>query len=677
MGWLTLKALELDEAEVSARRKLLAAQTQTEEARRNEEAARRRAELEEDINRALWRMDTWLTPLIAQEAARPYYAYRTVYTMPVGSQGNGTKGSATTVKQEVSPLIVNPSQHVLLNWQITEKDQITSPQHPADEQIRRIAIDNGATLDSIDVNGQRLEQLGGQIDYKQLWAILPEENLPPVEVSELVWNKNWEAANNSGLNNIHLGLAQLDQQVEESQKAQQRLQQESQGGQQAAPAPNAQPAAQSPNGQQGQRLNPPQGQSAAQRYNDFRDRQDQMLRGGVGFERRNRAFQQFANRAVTEQRVNTTWKPSSIVVKEGVSRPLWIGSNLLLARRVTVGDRLLVQGCWLDWPMLERELLAEVADLLPDAHLVAVDADSEVNPARMLATLPVRLVVPDAAADVSTAGIVPPIATATLLSPIRISLCIAWGCMILATIAVAVLLLGVVSLSERRASFVAAVTHELRTPLTTFRMYAEMLSEGMLKDEAKRQHYLETLRIEADRLTHLVTNVLAYARLERGRPGGRREKICLGDLIRRASERLGDRAGQAEMQLVVQADEALDNKTVRTDPAAVEQILFNLVDNACKYALPAEDRRIHLQVDAAGRSVRIRVRDHGPGISDKAAGRLFRPFSKSVHDAANSAPGVGLGLALCHRLARDLGGQLEIEKPDGNGASFVLALPAR
>ncbi len=74
-------------------------------------------------------------------------------------------------------------------------------------------------------------------------------------------------------------------------------------------------------------------------------------------------------------------------------------------------------------------------------------------------------------------------------------------------------------LSERRRIFVSAVTHELRTPLTTFRLYTDMLADGMVSGEEKRRSYLERLRGEAQRLSHLVENVLFYARLESGRAG--------------------------------------------------------------------------------------------------------------------------------------------------------------
>ena len=113
---------------------------------------------------------------------------------------------------------------------------------------------------------------------------------------------------------------------------------------------------------------------------------------------------------------------------------------------------------------------------------------------------------------------------------------------------------------------------------------------------------------------------------------------------------------------------------VETDAAAVEQILFNLVDNACKYAATASDRRIQLQVSLSPRYVELSIVDHGPGIDSAMARRLFKPFSKSANQAAHSAPGVGLGLALSRRLAIQLGGRLDWV-PENDGASFVLRIP--
>jgi signal transduction histidine kinase len=230
-------------------------------------------------------------------------------------------------------------------------------------------------------------------------------------------------------------------------------------------------------------------------------------------------------------------------------------------------------------------------------------------------------------------------------------------------------------LSERRASFVSAVTYELRTPLTTFRMYADMLVEGMVPDEARRQKYLGTLRTEADRLGHLVENVLAYARLERGRQRRTPQRAQVHELISQWQTRLQDRAARDGMQLQTALSPEVSERWLKTDASAVEQILFNLVDNACKYAGAATDKRIELSVTLEGGLVRFRVRDFGPGVDAQTASRLFKPFRKSAQAAANSAPGVGLGLSLCRQLARAMGGELRFAGA-APGASFEFELPA-
>jgi signal transduction histidine kinase len=206
-------------------------------------------------------------------------------------------------------------------------------------------------------------------------------------------------------------------------------------------------------------------------------------------------------------------------------------------------------------------------------------------------------------------------------------------------------------------------------------MYTEMLEGGMVPDEQKRQRYLVTLRTEAERLDHLVKNVLAYARLEKTRAGGQIESVQVLDLTERIKDQLSDRAGQSDMQLAVELSDPVAATTVRADRAAAERILFNLVDNACKYAADAEDRRIHIGAERRGDMLAVKVRDHGAGIGPEQARRLFKPFSKSAKEAAESAPGVGLGLALSRRLARGMGGDLVLDTGVPDGACFVFTLP--
>lgn len=404
----------------------------------------------------------------------------------------------------------------------------------------------------------------------------------------------------------------------------------------------------------------------------------QQMRNAAEFQRRS---------AISQQNIgmnnpgNRFFHFATNVIEEAMT-PLWIGEELVLARRVTIGSREYVQGCWLDWPSICKWLVEDVKDLLaaarfepaiPVAPGSAAPGDSGGDSAgrddpdgqgRVLASLPVRLV-PGEAVGVSAAQ----------ASPIRLSLTIAWICVLLAAAAVVLLMLGALSLSERRGAFVSAVTHELRTPLTTLRIYTEMLAEGMVPDEGKRRHYLNTLRAESDRLGHLVENVLSYARLERGKPACRMEEIAVPDLAERIRERLAQRAGQAGMEIEWVLASGADGPTVRADPAAVEQILFNLVDNACKYAATGKGRTIRVQAGTAGSRAVIEVHDQGAGIAPHEAKHLFKPFRKSAGDAAHSAPGVGLGLALGRRLARMMGGELELDESRKEGACFVLSLP--
>ena len=190
-----------------------------------------------------------------------------------------------------------------------------------------------------------------------------------------------------------------------------------------------------------------------------------------------------------------------------------------------------------------------------------------------------------------------------------------------------------------------------------------MLSSGMVKDEEKKESYLETLRRESERLTHLVENVLAYSRIERGSARARIEEVGISSLMERMLGRLRERAGDEQMEVLLSVDPVSSKELVKLDITAVEQIVFNLVDNAVKYA-SGEDCGSEIRIHAVkcGENFRISVTDQGKGIPAKERKRLFNAVHKSAEEAAVTKPGVGLGLALCRRLAQAMGGNLLLEK---------------
>ena len=172
----------------------------------------------------------------------------------------------------------------------------------------------------------------------------------------------------------------------------------------------------------------------------------------------------------------------------------------------------------------------------------------------------------------------------------------------------------------------------------------------------------------------MVENVLAHARLERNRAGGTIELISVRELLDRCACTLQDRAIQAGMSLKIDCG-GLEEARFRADLPAVERILFNLVDNASKYACEAADKSIQLSVHKTGAAVSILVEDHGPGVPRGDRRRLFRPFSRASRRESSARSGIGLGLSLSRRLARKMGGELTLNERDGGGACFDLTLP--
>ncbi len=643
---LTVRALDLDRAEVSSRHQ---------------------AVLEENARLGLWRLDSALAPLVAQENARPYFLYSAFYPMggdAAAASGKSSGGKTSTSKLTAdasadaslkpSPLLLQTPALVKLHFQIDAAGDWSSPQIPAAAQRERAWLAN-ANPEAVAAAEASLRTVRQQIQPREVFGLLPAE--PPQLANDpqnsLAMNSSGaifgeqqpsivnSIGNNSYSGNSTLGNKNVDNQFPAINPANPQID-NSQGG-----APNVSDSA-----NQAANLTPQQGsqieQQQARNVNEFNRRNAYTVGQSLS--------QQFANGTLNVQ------TPAG--VRTATMQARWIGDQLYLLRRVTIGGRELLQGCLIDWPALRQQGRDVIADLLPTADLAPLQPQAQLGNSRLLASLPVILLPGELPFD-----------DANTWSPMRISLLAAWVCVSLAALAFAGLLQGVMTLSGRRATFVSAVTHELRTPLTTFRMYAEMLADDMLPSEAARKSYLETLRTEADRLTHLVENVLAYARLERGRPSGRVHEMPVEQIVQRMESRLTDRARQAAFELTVEVAAAASDAAALADVTAVDQILFNLVDNACKYAATATDRRIHLAIDCQPRRVTFSVRDHGPGIAPRERRRLFQAFRKSATEAAQSAPGIGLGLSLSRRLAKDMNGSLQYRNANGGGAEFVLSLP--
>lgn len=216
-----------------------------------------------------------------------------------------------------------------------------------------------------------------------------------------------------------------------------------------------------------------------------------------------------------------------------------------------------------------------------------------------------------------------------------------------------------------RDAFVGMLSHELRTPITTIYAGAQLLRRPLPADS--RANLTEELAMDAERLTHLVEDLLVLSRFERGRLDAALEPLLVGRVIEAAA--VAEAAGMARLRVTVNADR--DLPVVLADETFLRQIVRNLLTNAAKYA--GSDAEVQIRVAAAGGVLRVSFRDDGPGIEREDAERVFGLFERLP--GPTHQPGAGIGLFVCRRLAEVMGGTLRLDQGTGGGACFVLELP--
>ncbi len=570
------------------------------------------AELTSRTRIALWRMESVAASVLAVEGGRPYFVYRSFYPADRAYDALYLPLNAGEAVY-MSPLLDQVSEFALAHFEIGPDETMTSPQAPASEWMD-LAIARGADSSRIDAARAELSSL--RPDRLALEPMDFVDFAFAFDANDLI---DESASPPDGMEFDSLQREQIAQRVQSQNQMLSEQRRRDLGGRAA------------------------RGEELSETLADAADDD------WAGVSDRARESGAFAS------------DQSQIVTAEGVMEASWIDGRLILRRPVMVRGELYTQGVVLDDSALRSALLGEIGDLLPSAALVPLSERG--GESALLASLPYALTPGDLGATWDAGR-------SRTLTP----LLFAWAALLMTGLAIAALLRGVLSLSERRASFVSTVTHELRSPLTSIQLYADLLAEDGVKDEAGRAKALQTMRRESARLSRLLENVLSFARLERTANGPELEVVAVGSVVARGLAALEERCAQAEMSLEVEGGAWRDER-VRVNVDALEQALFNLVDNACKYASEASVRKILVSGSVQDDAVALRVRDFGPGIDPADRKRLFRPFSKSAKRASEGSRGVGLGLALSRRLMRSMHGDLAIVEIAGIGACFEVRAP--
>jgi len=240
----------------------------------------------------------------------------------------------------------------------------------------------------------------------------------------------------------------------------------------------------------------------------------------------------------------------------------------------------------------------------------------------------------------------------------------------------------VVRYAEKRNNFVSAVSHELKTPLTAIRMHGEMLRDGLVSSEEKRNEYYRTIHDESERLGRLINNVLEFSQLERGQRELHLMVGSLAEVVRDVVANLGPHAERQGFRLSARIDD--DLPAVCFDRDALVQVLFNLTDNAMKYARGAGPQSIEIdchRADEGGRRspqgdrVVLEVRDFGPGVPRRHLSHVFEPFYRAAADD-EVAKGTGIGLALVRDLCQAMGAAVTADNVAGGGFRVWVAFRA-
>ncbi|MCM2425660.1 DUF4118 domain-containing protein [Streptomyces sp. RKAG337] len=216
-----------------------------------------------------------------------------------------------------------------------------------------------------------------------------------------------------------------------------------------------------------------------------------------------------------------------------------------------------------------------------------------------------------------------------------------------------------------RTALLAAVSHDLRTPLSAIKASVSSLrADDVAWSDEDEAELLEGIEDGADRLDHLVGNLLDMSRLQTGTVTPLIREIDLDEVVPMA---LG---GVPEGSVVLDIPESLP--MVAVDPGLLERSVANVVENAVKYSSPGS--KVVVAASALGDRVEVRVVDRGPGVPETAKDRIFEPFQR--YGDAPRGNGVGLGLAVARGFAESMGGTLVAEDTPGGGLTMVLTLQA-
>ena len=234
-------------------------------------------------------------------------------------------------------------------------------------------------------------------------------------------------------------------------------------------------------------------------------------------------------------------------------------------------------------------------------------------------------------------------------------------------------------IDRMRTDFIANASHELRTPLASLSGFIETLSGPARDDAAARDRFLAIMHEQTDRMSRLIDDLLSLSRLETAFGRTDFEPVDVADVLRHVCGALAPTATEADVA-VNQDFSAIDRPDCRVwgSPDELIQVFTNLMENAIRYgAIGGRIDVVGERVPVSGvDSIRVAIRDYGPGIAEEHIPRLTERFYRVDVESSRAKKGTGLGLAIVKHILTRHTGRLSVTSRVGEGASFIVTIPA-
>lgn len=221
---------------------------------------------------------------------------------------------------------------------------------------------------------------------------------------------------------------------------------------------------------------------------------------------------------------------------------------------------------------------------------------------------------------------------------------------------------------QLRREFTANVSHELKTPLHTISGCAELMANGLVRQE-DLEGFATRIYTEAQRMTRLVEDILKLSCLDEGAQGMERERVDLYTLAQQTVERLEPLAQEARITMTLEGESAV----LTGIPQLLQGIVYNLCDNALRYNVPGG--RVRVSVDPLPGVIRLTVADTGIGIPPEHQERIFERFYRVDKSHSRAVGGTGLGLSIVKHAARLHRAALELNSQPGGGTTITVTFP--